>query len=106
MLLALIFAVGFSSPDSSKQLVSTLVLVAGIAAACWIGARITRNRTAGRSRLARQGAVSRTRDGLPRHPPARQDHGRLDHATLDKLPYRPDGESADRSVQYGQQYLS
>ena len=46
VLLALIFAVGFSSPDSSKQLFSTLVLVAGIAAACWIGARITRNRNA------------------------------------------------------------
>jgi AAT family amino acid transporter len=44
VLLALIFAVGFSSPDSSKQLFSTLALVAGIAAACWIGARITRNR--------------------------------------------------------------
>jgi AAT family amino acid transporter len=44
VLLALIFAVGFSSPDSSKQLVSTIILVAGIAAACWIGARLTRNR--------------------------------------------------------------
>ncbi|HET9349439.1 MAG TPA: amino acid transporter, partial [Arthrobacter sp.] len=44
MLLALIFAVGFSSPESSKQLVSTIILVAGIAAACWIGARLTRNR--------------------------------------------------------------
>jgi AAT family amino acid transporter len=47
-LLALIFAVGFSSPESSKQLFSTLALVAGIAAACWIGARVTRNRAAGR----------------------------------------------------------
>lgn len=46
VLLALIFAVGFSSPESSKQLVSTLVLVAGIAVACWTGARITRNRNA------------------------------------------------------------
>ena len=46
VLLALIFAVGFSSPDSSKQLFSTIALVAGIAAACWIGARITRNRSA------------------------------------------------------------
>ncbi|WP_344368138.1 amino acid permease [Arthrobacter humicola] len=47
-LLALIFAVGFSSPESSKQLFSTLALVAGIAAACWIGARVTRNRAAAR----------------------------------------------------------
>ncbi|HSK41802.1 MAG TPA: hypothetical protein VK943_18695, partial [Arenibaculum sp.] len=46
VLLALIFAVGFSSPDSSKQLVSTIILVAGIASACWIGARLTRNRSA------------------------------------------------------------
>ena len=46
VLLALIFAVGFSSPDSSKQLFSTIALVAGIAAACWIGARLTRNRSA------------------------------------------------------------
>jgi AAT family amino acid transporter len=45
VLLALIFAVGFSSPDSSKQLFSTIALVAGIAAACWIGARVTRNRS-------------------------------------------------------------
>jgi AAT family amino acid transporter len=48
VLLALIFAVGFSSPDTSTQLFSTLALVAGIAAACWIGARITRNRDAAR----------------------------------------------------------
>ena len=46
VLLALIFAVGFSGPDSSKQLFSTIALVAGIAAACWIGARVTRNRSA------------------------------------------------------------
>ena len=45
ILLALIFAVGFSSPESSKQLVSTIILVAGIAAACWIGARLTRSRS-------------------------------------------------------------
>ena len=44
VLLALIFAVGFSSPESSRQLISTLVLVAGIAAACWLGARISRKR--------------------------------------------------------------
>jgi AAT family amino acid transporter len=44
VLLALIFAVGFSSPESSRQLFSTLALVAGIAAACWIGARLTRSR--------------------------------------------------------------
>ena len=43
VLLALIFAVGFSSPESSRQLVSTIALVAGIAAACWIGARLTRH---------------------------------------------------------------
>ncbi|HET6241993.1 MAG TPA: amino acid permease [Arthrobacter sp.] len=46
VLLALIFAVGFSSPDSSRQLFSTLALVAGIAAACWLGARFTRSRPA------------------------------------------------------------
>ena len=44
VLLALIFAVGFSSPESSKQLVSTLILVAAIAAACWAGARFGRTR--------------------------------------------------------------
>src|SRR6476620_12181772 len=44
VLLALIFAVGFSSPDSSKQLFSTMALIAGIAAACWIGARISARR--------------------------------------------------------------
>ncbi|NUU32143.1 amino acid permease [Arthrobacter sp. C9C5] len=46
VLLALIFAVGFSSPDSSKQLFSTMALIAGIAAACWIGARLSRRRAA------------------------------------------------------------
>jgi AAT family amino acid transporter len=44
VLLALIFAVGFSSPDSSKQLFSTMALIAGIAAACWIGARLSLRR--------------------------------------------------------------
>ncbi|MDQ0755913.1 amino acid permease [Arthrobacter sp. B3I4] len=44
VLLGLIFAVGFSSPDSSRQLFSTLALIVGIAAACWIGARLTRSR--------------------------------------------------------------
>jgi amino acid transporter, AAT family len=44
VLLAVIFAVGFSNPDSSRQLFSTLALVAGIAAACWIGARVARSR--------------------------------------------------------------
>ena len=43
VLLGLIFAVGFSSPDSSRQLFSTLALIAGIAAACWIGARLNRS---------------------------------------------------------------
>ncbi|WP_346959208.1 amino acid permease [uncultured Arthrobacter sp.] len=42
VLLALIFAVGFSSPDSSRQLFSTMALIAGIAAACWVGARLSR----------------------------------------------------------------
>ncbi|MET3809087.1 AAT family amino acid transporter [Arthrobacter sp. UYEF3] len=46
VLLALIFAVGFSSPESSRQLFSTLALIAGIAAACWAGARLTRSRRA------------------------------------------------------------
>ncbi|GAP54967.1 GABA permease [Arthrobacter sp. Hiyo6] len=41
VLLALIFAVGFSSADSSRQLVSTILLIAAIAAACWIGARVS-----------------------------------------------------------------
>ena len=58
VLLALIFAVGFSSPESSKQLFSTLVLVAGIAAACWIGARITRNRNAAGRRESRPGGTA------------------------------------------------
>ncbi|MCU1511147.1 MAG: amino acid transporter [Arthrobacter sp.] len=49
VLLALIFAVGFSNPDSGRQLFSTLALVAGIAAACWIGARLTRSRRVGQS---------------------------------------------------------
>ncbi len=44
VLLALIFAVGFSSPDSSRQLFSTLALIAGIAAACWSGARLSSRR--------------------------------------------------------------
>ena len=39
VLLALIFAVGFSAESSRIQLVSTLVLIAGIAAACRFGAR-------------------------------------------------------------------
>lgn len=46
VLLALIFAVGFSSPESSRQLFSTMALIAGIAAACWIGARLGRARRA------------------------------------------------------------
>jgi len=44
VLLGLIFAVGFSNPDSSRQLFSTTALIAGIAAACWTGARLTRTR--------------------------------------------------------------
>ncbi|HET8878432.1 MAG TPA: amino acid permease [Arthrobacter sp.] len=44
VLLALIFAVGFSSPDSSRQLLSTLALIAAIAAACWIGGRVGKSR--------------------------------------------------------------
>jgi len=43
-LLALIFAVGFSSAESSRQLFSTIALVAGIAAACWIGAKVAASR--------------------------------------------------------------
>ncbi|HET6270885.1 MAG TPA: amino acid permease [Arthrobacter sp.] len=49
VLLALIFAVGFSNPDSSRQLFSTLALVAGIAAACRLGARFTRSRQPGQT---------------------------------------------------------
>ncbi|QYF89825.1 amino acid permease [Arthrobacter sp. PAMC25284] len=44
VILAAIFAVGFSNPDSSRQLVSTFALVAGIAVACWIGARVSARR--------------------------------------------------------------
>ncbi len=44
VLLALIFAVGFSSPDSSRQLFSTIILIAAIAAACWIGAKVAASR--------------------------------------------------------------
>lgn len=44
VLLALIFAVGFSSPESSRQLVSTIILVVAIAAACKIGAKVTASR--------------------------------------------------------------
>ncbi|GAC1386567.1 MAG: amino acid permease [Pseudarthrobacter sp.] len=39
VLLALIFAVGFSAESSRIQLLSTFVLVACIAGACWLGAR-------------------------------------------------------------------
>ena len=45
-LLALIFAVGFSSAESSRQLVSTIILVAAIAAACRIGAKVAASRQA------------------------------------------------------------
>ena len=44
VLLALIFAVGFSSADSSRQLVSTIILIAAIAAACRIGAKVADSR--------------------------------------------------------------
>jgi AAT family amino acid transporter len=47
ILLALIFAVGFSSAESSRQLVSTLILVAAIAAACRIGAKVAGSRGGG-----------------------------------------------------------
>lgn len=50
VLLALIFAVGFSSPESSRQLVSTIILVAAIAAACRIGAKVTASRRASAAR--------------------------------------------------------
>jgi AAT family amino acid transporter len=41
VLLGLVFAVGFSAESSRIQLVSTIVLIAGIAAACRFGARLT-----------------------------------------------------------------
>ena len=41
VLLGLIFAVGFSAESSRIQLLSTFALVACLAAACWIGARLT-----------------------------------------------------------------
>jgi AAT family amino acid transporter len=40
VLLALIFAVGFSAESSRVQLLSTFVLVACLAGACWGGARL------------------------------------------------------------------
>ncbi len=46
VILALIFAVGFSSPETSRQLVSTFALVAAIAGASWLGARLTGPRAA------------------------------------------------------------
>ncbi|WP_104175343.1 amino acid permease [Arthrobacter sp. Y81] len=44
VLLALIFAVGFSNADSSRQLVSTIILIAAIAASCRIGAKVAGSR--------------------------------------------------------------
>jgi AAT family amino acid transporter len=44
VLLGLIFAVGFSNADSSRQLVSTIVLIAAIAAACRIAAKVAKPR--------------------------------------------------------------
>ncbi|RAM35257.1 amino acid permease [Arthrobacter globiformis] len=49
VLLGLVFAVGFSAESSRIQLISTLLLIAGIAAACWAGARIAGSRRARRS---------------------------------------------------------
>jgi len=43
-LLGLIFAVGFSNAESSRQLLSTIVLIAAIAAACRIAAKVTASR--------------------------------------------------------------
>jgi AAT family amino acid transporter len=43
-LLGLIFAVGFSAESSRSQLFSTIALIAGLAAACWLGARLTNSR--------------------------------------------------------------
>jgi AAT family amino acid transporter len=40
VLLALIFAVGFSAESSRVQLLSTFALVACLAGACWLGARL------------------------------------------------------------------
>jgi AAT family amino acid transporter len=40
VLLGLIFAVGFSAESSRAQLLSTFALVACIAGACWLGARV------------------------------------------------------------------
>jgi AAT family amino acid transporter len=40
VLLALIFAVGFSAESSRVQLLSTFALVACLAGACWLGARV------------------------------------------------------------------
>jgi AAT family amino acid transporter len=44
VLLALIFGVGFSDAESSRQLVGTIILIAVIAAACRIGAKVAKPR--------------------------------------------------------------
>jgi len=44
VLLGLIFAVGFSADASRVQLFSTFALIAGIALACAVGARLTGGR--------------------------------------------------------------
>nr|WP_280960105.1 amino acid permease [Arthrobacter celericrescens] len=44
VLLAIVFIVGFSNPVSAGQLVATFLLIAGIAAACWVGERVKSGR--------------------------------------------------------------
>ncbi|OFI39713.1 amino acid transporter [Arthrobacter sp. SW1] len=39
-LLAVVFVVGFSNPESAGQLVATFLLIAGIAVACWVASRL------------------------------------------------------------------
>ncbi|TSE15323.1 amino acid permease [Arthrobacter sp. KBS0703] len=61
VLLGLIFAVGLSAESSRIQLVSTVLLIAGIAAACWLGARFTASREAVRADSAKGLAPRPTR---------------------------------------------
>lgn len=45
-LLAVVFVVGFSNPESAGQLVATFLLIAAIALACWVGDRVKTARAA------------------------------------------------------------
>ncbi len=64
VLLGLIFAVA-SAPESSRiQLISTVLLIAGIAAACWVGGQVLRL-AATSVRAGSRTATSRSAAGSP-----------------------------------------